>query len=79
MKIVTSLITSKNVKTKDSYLTLLRSAALGLPVSEEASGVPLYNSLTVYDAATKYINNNLLMTFNDYRMLNKKENFNNII
>ena len=66
-------------KRKTAILTLLRSGALGLPVSEEASGVPLYNSLTVYDTATKYINNNLLITFNDYRMLNKKENFNNII
>lgn len=61
-------------KQKTAILTLLRSGAL-----EEASEVPLYNSLTVYDTATKYINNNLLITFNDYRMLNRKENFNSII
>ena len=61
-------------KRKTAILTLLRSGAL-----EEASEVPFYNSLTVYDTATKYISNNLLITFNDHRMLNRKENFNSII
>lgn len=61
-------------KRKTAILTLLRSGAL-----EEASEVPFYNSLTVYDTATKYISNNLRITFNDYRMLNRKENFNSII
>ena len=64
---------SKRIR-KTAILTLLRSGAL-----EEASEVPLYNSLTVYDTATKYISNNLLITFNGYRMLNRRDNFNSII
>ena len=61
-------------KRKTAILTLLRSGAL-----EEASEVPLYNSLTVYDTATKYISNNLLKPFNGYRMPNRRDNFNSII
>lgn len=61
-------------KRKTAILTLLRSGAL-----EEASEVPLYNSLTVYDTATKYISNNLLIPFNGYRMPNRRDNFNSII
>lgn len=54
-------------KRKTAILTLLRSGAL-----EEASEVPLYNSLTVYDTATKYISNNLLITFNIECLIGKK-------